>query len=67
MNKTSMIDTHVFQENEYVRYKHLEGYINFITDDYITICISKGNHRSHDVCVLVYPYQYHLIERDDLK
>lgn len=41
-----------------VRYKDYNGVIDFICDQYITICLRKLEHRSKDVCMLVYSPQW---------
>lgn len=38
-----------------VYYRGMYGKIYFVCDKYITICIRKLDHRSKDVCLLVYP------------
>jgi hypothetical protein len=43
-----------FAEGLYVRYRHITGTIKFISHEYITICIPSDEHKSKDVCVLVY-------------
>jgi hypothetical protein len=37
-----------------VRYNDYVGIVDFICEHYITICLSKMDHRSKDVCMLVY-------------
>jgi hypothetical protein len=37
-----------------VRYKNNEGFVDFICENYITVCINKLEHKSKDVCLLVY-------------
>jgi hypothetical protein len=41
-----------------VKYKDHVGVVEFISDQYITICIDRLGHRSRDVCLLVYPNQW---------
>lgn len=37
------------------------GEIRFISELYITICVSKGEHKSKDVCALVPQHEWHLV------
>lgn len=41
-----------------VKYKDHIGVVEFISDQYITICIKRLEHKSKDVCLLVYPQQW---------
>ena len=41
-----------------VKYKENVGFIDFVCEKYITICIDQLGHRSKDVCLLVYPSQW---------
>jgi len=41
-----------------VRYKDHVGFVNFVCEKYITVCIKTYEHRSRDVCLLVYPDQW---------
>jgi len=50
-----------FIENQLVNYKHMCGEIRFISEFYITICVSKGEHKSKDVCALVPKSNWHLV------
>jgi len=44
----------VFAKGVVVQYKEWIGEISFICDDYASVCIFVGIHRSADVCILVY-------------
>ena len=44
----------IFAEGVLVQYKEWIGEIRFICEDYASVCTSVGEHRSADVCVLVY-------------
>jgi hypothetical protein len=44
----------VFAEGVVVQYQNWVGEIRFICDEYVSVCTSVGEHRSADVCVLVY-------------
>jgi len=52
----------LFFEGESVKYKHIVGSIAFIGDEHISILVSKSEHRSKDVRVVVYKSDYKLIE-----
>jgi len=37
-----------------VRYKDRIGYIRFVSDSYVTVCIQEHQDKSRDVCIVVY-------------
>jgi hypothetical protein len=41
-----------------VRYGQHVGFVDFICEKYITVCLRKFEERSKDVCILVYPHQW---------
>jgi len=41
-----------------VRYKNHVGFVDFMCEKYITICLGQSDHRSKDVCILIYPSQW---------
>jgi len=43
-----------FYQGLQVRYKQNVGFVDFICEKYITICLRKFDERSKDVCLLVY-------------
>ena len=45
-----------------VKYKDHVGVVEFMCDQYITICIRRMDHRSKDVCFLVYQSQWKDVE-----
>ena len=45
-----------------VKYKDQVGVVNFVCEKYITICIKTYEHRSRDVCLLVYSSQWKDVE-----
>ena len=45
-----------------VRYKNHIGVVNFVCEKYITVCIKTYEHRSRDVCLLVYPDQWKQVQ-----
>jgi hypothetical protein len=45
-----------------VRYKTDIGIVDFICEKYVTVCISKLEHKSKDVCLLVYQNEWKEIE-----
>jgi hypothetical protein len=52
----------MFAEGTKVRFKQIEGVINFMDKSCITITVLKGQHRSHDVNIVVYRSQFNEIE-----
>lgn len=51
-----------FYQGLEVRYKQHVGFVDFICEKYITICLRKFEERSKDVCLLVYPTQWKDVE-----
>ena len=51
-----------FYQGLEVRYNQHVGFIDFVSERYVTICLRKFNERSRDVCLLVYPNQWKDIE-----
>lgn len=47
-----------FSEGIEVIYRHHVGFINFVCEQYITICVKRSAHSSGNVCLLVYPSQW---------
>ena len=47
-----------FYQGLEVQYKNHTGFVGFISEHYITICIRQFDHRSKDVCILVYRDQW---------
>ena len=45
-----------------VKYNDHIGVVNFVCEKYITICIKTYEHRSRDVCLLVYSSQWKDVE-----
>jgi hypothetical protein len=52
----------VFVEGTTVSYKGIGGVISFMSDQTISILVSKGSHRSQDVNIVVYKSDFNLIE-----
>ena len=52
----------VFVEGTTVSYKKIKGVIAFVCEQSISILVQKGRHKSHDVRVVVYPSDFHLIQ-----
>lgn len=52
----------MFAEGTVVRFKQIDGVINFIDKNCITITVVKGEHKSHDVNIVVYRSQFNEIE-----
>jgi hypothetical protein len=56
------MSNYTFAEGLEVYYKNYYGVIRFVCDEYLTVCIRKfDNEKSRDVCMIVYPQQYHII------
>ena len=41
-----------------VYYRGTHGVVEFVCEKYITVCVRRMEHKSKDVCLLVYPSQY---------
>ena len=41
-----------------VYYRGTYGIVDFVCEKYISVCIRRLDHRSKDVCILVYPNQF---------
>jgi tellurite resistance-related uncharacterized protein len=64
-------------QGEHVTWKEFKGYVNFISESYITICIreyDKPEHvakhskmKTNQVCLLVFPQYWHQVERTGSK
>ena len=52
----------MFAEGTKVRFKQIEGIINFIDKSCVTITVVRGKHKSHDVNIVVYRSQFNEIE-----
>lgn len=35
------------------------GFIEFVSDSYVTVCIKTGEHKVNSTCLLFYPEQWH--------
>ncbi len=52
------------KEGSYVEYRSHSGYIKFVCDEYVTICITEGDKRVNDVHMLVYTQNWDEIAVD---
>lgn len=52
MNRSS------FYEGLEIKYKNYYGVVQFISDEYITMCISFGRKTMSDICMLVYEEEW---------
>lgn len=52
----------MFEPGTRVKYHETEGEVNFVSTEYLTICIKRGQHRVNDVNLVVYPYNWSDIE-----
>ena len=41
-----------------VKYREQVGVVDFVCEKYITVCIKTFEHKSKNVCLLVYPSQW---------
>jgi hypothetical protein len=51
-----------FYQGLEVKYKDHVGFVDFICDQYITICLRQFDHRSRSVCMLVYYSEWKDVE-----
>lgn len=47
-----------FTKGLLVTYNNHVGLIDFVCEHYITICVNQFDHKSRDVCMLIYPQQW---------
>ncbi len=47
-----------FIEGIEVYYRGMYGRVDFVCEKYISVCVRRLEHRSKDVCILVYPSQF---------
>ncbi len=52
----------IFAEGIQVKYKNHIGVIEFICDEYVTVCVKTYEDTYRTVCMLVYPNQWKDIE-----
>lgn len=52
----------IFKLNQKVKYRKVIGTIAFIADQYISVLVVEGKHRSQDVRVVIYKSQQREIE-----
>ena len=43
-----------FKVGSYVSWKDIEGYVRFISEDYISICVNIHNPDQFDCCIVCY-------------
>lgn len=51
-----------FYEGLEVKYKDFFGFVKFVDENYITICIEANENRLRDVCILVFPNEWKDVE-----
>ena len=59
----------MFKIGESVTYEGLDGFINFVSEEYVTVCIkrypSNGKYGETTVCLCVYPsYQDKIMRKE---
>ena len=45
-----------------VCYDNMYGHVRFVCEQYMTVCIREFPEKVKDVCILVYPTNFHKIE-----
>ncbi len=48
-------------EGTEVCYDGMYGHIRFVCDEYMTVCVREFPEKVRDVCILVFPSNYHKI------
>ena len=66
-----------WNQGEIIEYDGHSGYVNFISHEYITMCIREYckpeedanccRHKMNQVCVLIFPNDWHKVKRHDSK
>ena len=51
-----------FTKGIQVEYKNCTGVIEFVSDEYVTVCIETYDDKFRSVCMLVYPHEWKDIE-----
>jgi len=51
----------IYTEGTQVYYKNFLGVVTFVSNKYICVLVKKGDHKSHDVNVLVYRDQFDML------
>lgn len=51
-----------FTKGIQVEYKNCNGFIEFVSDEYVTVCIETYDDKFRSVCMLVYPHEWKDIE-----
>ena len=64
-------------QGEIISWKEHTGYVNFISEHYITMCIREydkpeevaehSKRNTNQVCLIIYPQYWHEVERDGQK
>ena len=52
----------IFEQGMMVLYENQVGFINFVSEYYCTVTVYYGEHRSHDVNIVVVPNEYEKIK-----
>jgi hypothetical protein len=52
----------IFTEGIQVKYKNRTGVIEFVCEEYVTVCVKTYEDTYRTVCMLVYPDQWKNIE-----
>jgi hypothetical protein len=51
----------LLSEGDSVKYKNVVGIVTFMCDSSLSILVAKGQHRSHDVRVVVHKLDYNKV------
>jgi hypothetical protein len=61
--ETQLQSTSMLPEGTEVYYKGMYAHIRFACEQYMTVCIREfPNERVRDVCLVIYPSQYDILE-----
>ena len=51
-----------FYQGLEVKYKQHVGFIDFVCEKYVTICLKEFGEKSRNVCLLIYPEHWKEVE-----
>ena len=51
-----------FSEGIFVQYKNWVGEVQFVCEEYISVCVTMGDSRARDVCLLVYKDEWNTVK-----
>lgn len=56
-----------FVENQQVVYRNFTGFVKFISNEYITICVDKNRNPLRDVCLVIHPEKWNEVYPAELE